>query len=234
MGRYEDHLKFEMSCPSYKKQVTVALPGGSKTAYIALTGENCELKEIKAEKTGETVGPEDITRIADRISYTDRMESDLKNIQIDRPRSASTRGVELKDRLTFCFHTMSLPESNLVWHCPYIVLFYSEDGEVYGENYREYGLVKIYGENEGDNEFAHNSIDVKKTDKFPGWDAWKEINKGGMECEAALRRKDNRIILKTKNLGIETENVTTISGDPGKVYAALTGDQVAITDIRVR
>ena len=234
MGRYEDHLKLKMFGPSYKKEVTVALPGGSKAAYIALTGENCVLNNIKAEKTGKSVGPDDITRIADRISYIDRMESDLANIQVDRTKSASTDGVELRNRLMINFHAMSLPESEFVWDCPYIILFCSKDGEVSGEDYREYALIKLYGENEGDNEFAHNSISVKRTDEFHGWDKWKEINKAGLEYEVMLKKKDNRIVLKTRNLGIELENITTITGDPGKVYVALTGDQVAITDIRVR
>lgn len=234
MGRYEDHLKLRMLSPSFEKEVIVALPSGSKSAYLAITGENCNIKNISAEKTGETVGPEDIPRIVSATSYIDRMESDVRNIQADRPRSASTAGVELKDRLRLMFHTMSLPGSKLVWHCPYFVLFYSDDGTVGGKNYREYGLVKLYGENEGDTEFAHNSITMKKTEEFPGWDVWKEANKKGLECEVTFRKKDNRIILKTRNLGIETENVTTITEAFEKVYVALTGDQVAITDIRVR
>lgn len=73
-----------------------------------------------------------------------------------------------------------------------------------------------------------------KTDEFPGWDVWKEINKKGMECKATFKKKDNRIVLKTANLGIEMENVTTINGSPDKIYVALTGDQVALTDIRVK
>ena len=234
MGRYEDHLKLVMISPLFEKEVIVALPDGSKAAYIGITGENCEIKNISARSIDQETGQDDIPRIVSRTSYIDRMESDIKNIQIDRPRSDATEGIELMDRLKINFHTMSLPGASFVWHCPYIVLFYSEDGRVYGKNYREYGLVKIYGENEGDNDFAHNSISMKKTDEFQGWDAWKKINKEGLECVVAIKRKDNRIVIKTRNLGIEMENTTTVIDDLGKVYVALTGDQVAITDIRVR
>lgn len=234
MGRYEDHLKLVMISPLFEKEVIVALSDGSKSAYIGITGENCEIKNISMSKTGQTIGQDDIPRIVSRTSYIDCMESDIRNIQIDRPRSDATEGIELIDRLKINFHTMSLPGASFVWHCPYIVLFYSEDGKVYGENYREYGLVKIYGENEGDNDFAHNSISMKKTVEFPGWDTWKKINKDGLECEVAIKRKDNRIVIKIKNLGIEMENTTTVIDDLEKVYVALTGDQVAITDIRIR
>ena len=234
MGRYEDHLKLKMTSPSFEKEVVVALSDGSRSAYIAITGENCKIRNICAEQTDEMVTQDDIPRIVSVTDYIDRMESDVKNIQVDRPRSASTQGIELKDRLKINFHTMSLPGASLVWHCPYIAIFYSDDGLIGGENYREYGLVKIYGENEGDNEFARNSISMKRTDEFSGWDAWKEINKKGMECEVSFRKKNNRVILKTKNQGIEIENVTTITDEPDKVFVALTGDQVAITDIRVR
>jgi len=234
MCRYEDHLRLKMISPSYDKEVIVALPSGSKSTYIALTGEHCEISNISVEQTGSKVDPDDIPRIADEISYIDRMESDIKNIQIDRTRSASTSGIELKDRLKVIFHTMSLPGAGLVWHCPYLVLFYSDDGKVGGKNYREYALVKLYGENEGDSDFAHNSITVKRTDEFPGWDAWKEKNKEGMECEVVFKRKDNHITLITKNLGIEMENITTVTDGQDKVFVALTGDQVAITDIRIK
>ena len=55
-----------------------------------------------------------------------------------------------------------------------------------------------------------------------------------MECKVAFRRKNGRIVLKTKNLGIEIENITDVTDDLDKVFVALTGDQVAITDIRVK
>ena len=51
--------------------------------------------------------------------------------------------------------------------------------------------------------------------------------------EINIKKKDSRITVKTTNLGIETESITTVKEDRGKVFAALTGDQVALTDIRV-
>ena len=234
MGRYDDHLKLVMISPLFEKEVIAALPDDSKSSYIGITGENCEIKNISVNRTGHVVGQDDIPRIVDRTSYIDRMESDIKNIQIDTPRSAATGGIELVDRLKINFHTMSLPGANLIWHCPYIVLFYSEDGKVGGRNYREYDLIKLCGENEGNSTFARNSIYMRKTDDFPVWDAWKKINKNGLECEVAIKRRDNRIVIKTMNLGIEMENTTTVMDGLDKVYVALTGDQVAITDIRIR
>ena len=233
MGRYEDHLKLLLKGPSYEKEVIVALPGGSTSAYLALTGEHCALKNIVVKQTDELVVKKDIPRIAEEISYIDRIESDVKNIQIDRPRSASTEGVELIDRLRIMFHTMSLPGANLIWHCPYVIIYSSDDGRVNGKHYREYALVELHGEYDGEYDYSHNHISVKKTEAFPGWDAWKKINKAGMECEILLKKKDNVITLKTRNLGIELENTTTVYDETGKVYVALTGDQVAITDIRV-
>ncbi|MCR5251550.1 MAG: HD domain-containing protein [Lachnospiraceae bacterium] len=231
--RYDDHLRLKMDGPSCYKEIIVALPDGSKAAYVALTGENCEISAITVESTDEMIGPADIPRIADEISFIDRMEADLKNIQIDRTRSASTEGVEVKNRCRILFHSMSLPGANLVWHCPYVVLFSSADGRVGGPDYREYVLIKLNGENEEDGKYAQNSFVMKKKESFPGWDRWKEINKEGMECELSLERKGSRIILKTENLGISIESTTIVSDDTQKVYAALTGDEVALTDIRV-
>lgn len=41
------------------------------------------------------------------------------------------------------------------------------------------------------------------------------------------------IIMRTENLGIAIHSVTTILDDVQDVYVALTGDQCAITNIRV-
>ncbi len=234
MGRYEDHMKLVMTSPTHVKEVIVALPSISQSAYVGLTAEAGCLSNITVEETGAEIGPDDIPRIADEISYIDRMESDIKNVQVDRPRSATTDGVELKDRRKIIFHTMSLPGAGFVWHCPYVVLFYSDNGLVDGPNYKEYALIKLYGENEGEYNYSENSISVKRTDEFHGWQEWKEKNKAGLEVEVAFKKKADHIICKTKNLGIDLENITTLKDGGSKVYIALTGDQVALTDIRVR
>ncbi|MBO4391528.1 MAG: HD domain-containing protein [Lachnospiraceae bacterium] len=234
MGRFEDHLKLKMTSPEYEKEIIVALEGSAKSSYLALTGENCRIKNITVTQTEETVRENDIPRIANEVSYLGRMESDIENIQVDRTRSSHTKGVELTHHLKLMFHTMSLPGAYMVWNCPYIVLFSSEDGTVYGKDYREYALIKLYGENEGAEEYAGNTMTMKKKADFSGWDDWKNRNKKGFECEITFVRKGGHIVIRSENLGIEIENVTEITEIPDKVYVALTGDQVALTDIRVK
>ncbi|MBO4902725.1 MAG: HD domain-containing protein [Lachnospiraceae bacterium] len=232
-GRFEDHLKLKMTGPVCSKEIIIALPDSTKSTYIGLTGEHCMLTDIKVEPTGERYGVNDIERIADAIDYTDHLESDIPNLQIDRTRSDATAGIEIENRLKLIFHTMSLPSANLVWHCPYIVLFYSADGMVGGEDYHEYALIKLNGEHNGSNEYAKNSFVLKREEEFPGWEAWKDANKKGVECEVSVERKGNRLVMRTENIGISIENITTVKEEPDKVYIALTGDQVVLTDIRV-
>ena len=74
---------------------------------------------------------------------------------------------------------------------------------------------------------------MKKTPEFQGWDVWRNQNREGLECRINLRRKKDRIMLNTKVMGIEIENTTVITDGADKLYIALTGDQVALTDIRV-
>ncbi len=233
-GRYEDHVKLEMISPFGKKVVTVALPGGSKALYISLTGENCSLSDINIEYTKDRVLEGDIERIEEEVSYIDRLESDIKNVQIDRTRSAYTEGIQIKDKLRILFHTMSLPGADLVWHCPYIVLYTSEDGKPEGKGYVEYAFIKLNGENDDKVTGAVNRFTMKRGDEFPGWDAWKEKNSVGLECEIFLEKKGKRISLTTKNLGIFIENITEPADESKPVYVALTGDQCALTDIRIR
>ena len=233
-GRYEDHVKLEMISPYGKKIVTVALLGGSKAVYISITGENCSIKDINIGYTKDRVLEGDIERIEEEVSYIDRLESDIKNVQVDRTRSAYTDGVRIKDRLRILFHTMSLPGANLVWHCPYIVLYTSEDGQVGGKGYIEYAFIKLNGENDDKVTGAVNRFTMKRGDEFPGWAIWKEKNAEGLECEIYLEKKGKRITLTTKNLGIFIENVTEPEDETKPVYVALTGDECALTDIRIR
>lgn len=232
-GLCEDHMRLIMKSKEYAKEVIVALPNGSKDAFIGLTGENCRLKNIVVEKTGESVGIGEIPRIAKPISFIDQLESDIKNVQIDRTRSASTEGIEIKNKLDISFRTMSLPGASLVWHCPYIVLYSSDDGKINGGNYKEYALVKLNGENDMTEILAENKLDMKKKEEFPGWDEWKAINKKGMDCEISVERKGTQYILKTENLGIYIENIAIIKNENRPVYLSITGDQIALTDIRI-
>jgi hypothetical protein len=143
-------------------------------------------------------------------------------------------GIEIEDKLQINFHTMSLPDSKFVWHCPYIVIFYSDNQTVGGPNYREYALIKLNGENEVKGNYAENRFVMKRKDSFPGWEEWKAVNQKGMECEVVIERSGNRVVTHTENLGIEIENTTTISELMDNVYVALTGDQCALTDIRLK
>ena len=232
-GRTDDHLQIRMIGPEYTKEIILVLPDKSKSSYIGLTGEHCHITDVKIEPTGKHIGSEDIPRIAGAIDYTDHMESDFKNIQIDQNRSVSTPGVELTGKKRLAFHTLTLPGAELVWHCPYIVLYSSDDGTIGGPNYREYNLIKMNGENNGSGDHAQNNFTMKRTADFHGWEAWKDANKAGLDCEIVFDRKGNRIVTTTENSGVSTECITTIYEMPDKVYAALTGDEVALTDIRV-
>ncbi len=232
-GRVGDHLKLIMRSGDLAKEVIVALPNSTNSAYIGLTGENCRISDISVESTGDQIADGDIPRIAQPLSYIDHLESDLKNVQIDQWRSAATEGVEVRGRLVIGFHTMSLPGASLIWHCPYIVLFTSDDGRVGGANYQEYQMVKLNGEDDGNDKPCRNRFLMKKLPEFPGWDRWKEINKEGMECVVSVERKGNQITIQSVNLGISVESISTGIPAGSKVYIAFTGDQVALTDIRI-
>ena len=74
---------------------------------------------------------------------------------------------------------------------------------------------------------------LKKTSVFAGWDEWKKVNKKGYDCEVSFERKKNRIRLFTENCGISISCDSQITDDMNNVFVALTGEQCAITDIRV-
>lgn len=233
-GRYEDHVRIIVSEAYGAHEVTIALQDSSKYAYIGITGEHCILSEFMIEKTDTEVGDSDIERIASKISYLNRLEGDLPNLQIDKTRSKNTQGIALKKDLNFIFHTMSLPSASLVWNCPYILIYSSDDNTVNGANYREYALIKLNGETDREKEFAENTIQIQKTERFKDWDKWLEKNREGFECEVEIERKGNRIETYTEAAGLNLRNVTVLKETPKQICVALTGDQCVLTDIRVR
>ncbi|MCR5301756.1 MAG: HD domain-containing protein [Lachnospiraceae bacterium] len=232
-SRYEDHLKIETVSSAYRTESIFALPDRTKAAYIGITGENCHITDIDVSRSIEETVEGDIRRIAEEISFIDRIESDVANVQIDRYRSSTTTGMKVEDRLRIGFHAMALPSATLVWHCPYIVLFYSDDKTVGGKNYHEYALIKLNGEYEAVEVEARNEFKMNKSSDFQGWNIWKEEFQKGIECEVLLLRKGKSIRLYTDTLGIKIENTTIPDDDPREVYVALTGDEVALTDIRL-
>ncbi|MCR5566771.1 MAG: HD-GYP domain-containing protein [Clostridiales bacterium] len=233
----KDHVLIRVDDGRRMTEVTVAMPDNSRYAYIALTGKNCFISDIHIDKARDPVPDNYIPRIAEAISYLDGPEGDLPNIQVDSARSACTPGVPVTDGMVLSFHTMSLPTARLIWHCPYVVLFHSADGTVNGPDYREYSVVRLDGEDWENEENVPNRVTVTREADFRGWDAWKQGNKAGIDCTVEFRREGNSITVSTRNLGLFVQGVTMfpagLQEGKGTVYAALTGDQCALTDIRI-
>ncbi|MCR5282662.1 MAG: HD domain-containing protein [Lachnospiraceae bacterium] len=233
LGRCKDHIRLVLRSPGKTKEVIVALPSVSKSAYVGLTGENCRLHHINVQSTERRIAPGEIKRIIKPVSYIEHLESDLPNVQVDTWRSASTEGIEITGKVRVGVHTMSLPGADLIWHCPYLVLFTSDDGRIKGENYIEYQMIKLNGEDDGADKPCENRFTTKKEADFVGWDNWMKQNLEGMDCEVSVERRGDKVILRTTNLGLSIENITTGIEPAKKVYLALTGDLVALTDIRI-
>jgi hypothetical protein len=181
----------------------------------------------------EPVSLDYIPRIAEEMSYINCPSGDVPNIQVDGYRLDSTVGIPVRNGMQITFHTMSLPTARLVWHTAFIDLFYSVDKKPFGEDYREYALIRLDGENWEAEGTAENKLIVNMSEDFKGWDEWKEANKKGFECTVSFKRDDNKIITTTENLGIGIIVTTTVLDNPFDVYVSLTGDQCAITDIRI-
>lgn len=235
IGRLDDHIRLSMHGGGRHTEVIIALADSSKYAYVSLTGEHCDISDIRIDRTAKEVSESDLSRIVPRVSYIDRMEGDIPNVQVDRTRSDYTEGIPVSDGMRVFFHGMSLPSAHLVWHCPYIVLYSSQDGKVGGEDYKEYAFIKMNGENEveGKYHFAVNSVELEKTDEFGNWENWKEANRKGLEIELDVTRQGDTITVSTEDAGIVFTNTTRLKENVGTVYLALTGDQCALTDIRV-
>ena len=230
--RVKDHALIRLIDGNAVTEVIVALPDRTRYAYIGLTGEHCTINNVTIEHSENAAEPGSIPRIVDEISYIDGKEGDIPNVQIDNFRSDATVGVPIEDRLTIKFHSMSLPTARLIWHCPYILLYHSADGTRTAADYREIGLVRLDGEYwEGSG--VKNTMSVVKQDDFGGWEHWKEANRAGIDVSVSFVRHKNCVMVSTENLGLRIENTTEFPEGEEKVYVALTGDQCALTNIRI-
>ena len=213
-------------------EVIVALPDSSGTAFISLTGENCHLTEIEADTIGISLNEGDIPRIADEVTYIDRMVGDVPNIQVDGYLTDATQGMPVSDGMEIVFHTMTLPTATLVWHCPSLMFYKSDNNRINGPNYEELVIIRLDGESFERDEEGRSVTEMREDESFESWDRWKEINKKGYESKVFLRRKHNRIVMQTENAGINVKStIYTRDGDED-VRVALTGEQCALTDIR--
>ena len=200
---------------------------------MGFTGEHCRYVNVNTEKA-ETESPADyIPRIAEKISYIDVPAGDMPNVQVDGYRNAHSEGIKIRDGLKVSFHARCLPTARLVWHCPFIDIFCSDDGVVNGSSYRDLAFMRFDGEFWECDPNASAKLNVTKTEAFEGWDAWKKYNQDGFDTEITFKVDDNRITVITENDGIAINNMVIITDIDKTIYATITGDQVAITNIRV-
>ena len=232
--RVKDHMLIRISDDEKMIETIVALPNNTSFSYISLTGEHCIISNIHIDREDYPVAQDAIPRIAEEVSYIRGCpQGDIPNVQIDGWCTSCTQGIPLTGDMKLSFHSTSLPTARLVWHCPYVRLYTSSDGKVSGEGYREFLILRLDGESWESDDHAVNETTIEHTRSFPGWDVWKETNKQGLDFEVMIRRTGSSVEMTTENLGISILNRTTILDEVDDLYVALTGDQVAITEIHV-
>ena len=93
--------------------------------------------------------------------------------------------------------------------------------------------LTLDGEGWEEDEHAENRVHVNKLDDFTDWNSFKEKNKAGQDCELFIKIQSGQIDISAEYCGLSIHSITTVTDDVPKLYAALTGDQCAITNIRI-
>lgn len=231
--RIKDHARIRIFSKEKTTDVIVALPDSSRFMYIGLTGEHCKMSDIRTDKAGGKSPSDSIPRITEAVSFIDGPAGDIPNVQIDGFRTDASSGVIVKDGIEISFHTMSLPTARLVWHCPSICLYCADDGKVRGENYRELAFMRFDGESWESDPDCKLDLQATKSTAFTGWDNWKDYNRHGYDAYVSLKVEENTITISTENAGIAIRSTVILPPLDRTIYAAITGDQVAITNIRI-
>lgn len=231
--KIRDHFMVKIDNGSKKFEVLIALPDETRFVYLGLTGAHCTISDVNISKSKDRVAEDYLPRIAEEINYIDGPEGDIPSIQCIGHRTTHSYGIPITDGLKVRFHTKSFDTAKLIWHCAYIALFNSKDGQVDGEDYKEYVLIRLDGECWEANDLSENRLAVNMNDDFEDWETWKKGNHEGTDCTITFRKNGNVVVMTTEILGLFIKSTSTIKDDPGIVYAALTGDQCVITDIKI-
>lgn len=231
--RIKDHAMLRIIGKEKHGEIIIALPDSARFMYLGLSGEYVHYGNIKIVKDEKESPADYIPRIAEEISYINVPAGDIPNIQMDGYRTAHSMGIPVKDGLRITFHARCLPTARLVWHCPCIDLYISDSGEVDDSTYSELAFARFDGECWQCDDDVSVGLNVNTTKDFEGWDAWKEFNKAGYDTEVNFHVDENHITISTKNAGIDINNTVIVYNTDKVIYAALTGDQVALTNIRI-
>ncbi len=74
---------------------------------------------------------------------------------------------------------------------------------------------------------------MTRDNDFGSWDKWKEKNRAGLDWDVYIKKDGNKVTVTSSNAGIHLTFTSVAKHDPPEVYLALTGDQVAITNIKI-
>lgn len=231
--RLKDHLLLTIDSIYEKYEYTIALPDKTRYTYLGIVANNTSISDITISRETEAISDTYIPRIIEEISFINVPDGDIPNIQIDGWRTVTSESVPISDGLKITFDALSLPTASCVWHCPYISIFSSDDKKTGGNNYHEYALFRLDGEFWSDEENVTNTITCVKTEAFPGWEEWKMLNKKGHVCNVTFEVNQNVITAKATYGGIAITCVTRIDNLKSPLYVALSGDQVALTNIKL-
>ncbi len=227
--KYSDHVMITIDNGSDLNRFIIALPDSTRYTYFAITGKKCHITNVKIKRKETAITENDIPRIAKYISFINGPEGNIPSIQIDNHRSTHTEPIPILGNTRISFHSKSLYPARLIWHCPYICIYSSDDKQINGPNYKEYGLIRIDGE-PWKSDYADVNLTIDKTDAFNGWADWKKKNKEGIDCTVYIRKNNNLINIETNNCGINIK-CNMLLKENKEVYAALTGDQCVLTNI---
>ena len=126
-----------------------------------------------------------------------------------------------------------IASSRLISHCPFVVLFKSDDRRVRGKNYHEIAVIRADGENWRTSAVTDNKLIINKKEDFIGWEDWKAKNKEGLDCVVTAKREGDVLTITTDVGSVFTKNIMTLEKGNDNVLLALSGDQIVMKDIRI-
>lgn len=203
----------------------------SDTTYVTLSGEQCKLTNIRLEGTADSDDSGDDDSGDDNSGDDDSREVFLECGDFW---SAHTEGFEITEEAhTYEFHSKTKAGlgANKYWLTPLYVVFHSEDKEVNGAGYKEYGVIRSdnwYWDEHGD---AEESNITQATASTADWGAWLAENVKGVDCTVTTQLYNGNALIGVSNGGVTATYAVPVDSSIIN-YLSLSGQSCTLSDLR--
>ena len=205
--------------------VTIPITG---TAYVALSGEKCELKNIKLST--EPADDIDLSSAINKILGGNSGSLELPTV-FPTYRQAYWNGLKItEDTHTYVYDSKTYEVANDKWHTPVFVIYGRENGSAGAAGYIEYAVIR------SDDAVLLGDVEAGSRVILADDATWLAANKDGAKCTVTTRLIDGYVLIGISNIASNSERTITyavrVDSAVTDYYLALSGEMCTLSNLQ--